>query len=87
MSSDANTTRTPPGDTSPLRGLLTRALVLGCAAAQVDEQILDPDGLECFDRFQESLRLVQRVIESRNDKREVGYLFMMPSLVSCGLVH
>jgi hypothetical protein len=54
---------------------------------QVDEQILDPDGLECFDRFQESLRLVQRVIESRNDGREVGYLFMMPSLISCGLVH
>jgi hypothetical protein len=54
---------------------------------QIDEQILDPEALEAFDRFQESLNLVQRVIDGRNDKREVPYLWQLPSMVNTGLVH
>jgi len=54
---------------------------------QIEEHLLDPDALESFDRFQESLRLVQKVLEGRNDKREVPYLWLLPSMISTGLVH
>eukprot|EP00238_Polyblepharides_amylifera_P001577 CAMPEP_0196571788 /NCGR_PEP_ID=MMETSP1081-20130531/1920_1 /TAXON_ID=36882 /ORGANISM="Pyramimonas amylifera, Strain CCMP720" /LENGTH=244 /DNA_ID=CAMNT_0041888861 /DNA_START=54 /DNA_END=788 /DNA_ORIENTATION=- len=54
---------------------------------QMEDHFLDPDALDCFDRFQTSLKLVQKVIEGRNDRRGAPYMWMLPSMITTGLVH
>jgi len=54
--------------------------------APMEEFLMDPDALECYDRFQGSLRTVERVITARNEKRHHHHHWMSPTIISNSLV-
>ncbi|KAK3282481.1 hypothetical protein CYMTET_9785 [Cymbomonas tetramitiformis] len=55
--------------------------------AQMEEHLMEPDALDAYDRFQEALQTVQRVLVSRNDRRPIHYKWMLPTNLTNGVAH